>query len=73
MASQAARANMAQVHPTPDVSGGGSHGSVPGRYVEEEDENALVAKHAIRTTASSNLGDEDKPLYVHDTSVLDPR
>jgi len=70
MAAQAARANVARVHPS---SAAGSHGTVPAKYIEEEDASALVAKHTIRTHASSSLGDEDKPVFVHDTSVVDPR
>ena len=70
-AAQTALTNIAKVHPqpgAPDQSTGRA-----GRYVEEEDDSALMAKKTIKATAAGALGDEDKPLFVPETTVIDPR
>lgn len=59
--------NAAKVHP------GNDGPSSPGQKYIEEDEASLAANKAIRTASSNSLGDEDRPLFVTDTNVLDPR
>lgn len=58
----------AKVHPG-DVGTdiGGSQ-----KYVEE-DETSIAAKQSLRATASASLGDEDRPIFVTDSTVMDPR
>jgi len=59
--------NAAKVHP-----GGGDTASPAHKYIEEDDAS-VAANKAIRTASSSSLGDEDRALYVTDTTVIDPR
>jgi hypothetical protein len=57
------RGGQAKVHP---------EGSSEARYVEEDD-SSLETKAAIRETVTAGLGDEDRPVFVTDTCVIDPR
>ena len=53
-----------KVHP--EVSG-------PEHKYVEEDKESLETKNVIRKEAAAYLGDEDRPVFVTDTSVIDPR
>ena len=64
----AASAVTGRTDPKVYPEGGGSEH----KYVEE-DKESLETKQVIRKEAVAYLGDEDRPMFVTDTYVIDPR